>query len=527
MPARLPLLLLLACIVVGFANLIPPLKPAFIVAVVTCAGLGLFFHSLKPAAAQAMVTRVCVAAVGMPLLAWALPSVWLLYFAMLVWIPLLAGRTGNVAPVYLYTLLLLPGLDTTAAIGSIKLFDIGVHDALGLGAATALLVSTGKGRTRPALDLPVAALILMFTFVFARGTSITNTVRVAIDMGLDYGLPYYIVSRGIRSIEEAQRTQLWLACGAITLASILTYEAWTAWPIYNELYNHYSLSTLLLVKLRGGILRAGGPFVEPTSAAMILGMCIFALWLSRDFFRSKWHHVLVMGASLVGLAAPQSRGAWIGLMLAIAAALFFRRRYFTLARWSAVLAAIGVLLYTLAQNSPTLAESIGLTGNSADTSEYRRDLLSRGMEEFWKKPLSGYSMPDLLIAMDDMKQGEGIVDFVNTYLWIMLVAGAFGVFLFAGTFIYFLVRLLPLRRPIPDFPQSITVATFAFGALIMPFEMLFFTSFGGRVAFFVFGLFGFTAALVTIRERERRKRRAVRSITVPAQGDGAELVLQT
>ena len=526
MPARLPLQLLLVCMLAGFANLIPPLKPAFIVAVITCAGLALFFQCLKPAVARAMVMRVCIAAVGMPLLAWALPSVWLLYFVMLVWVPLLARRTGHVAPVYLYTLLLLPGLDTTAAVGSMKLFDIGVHDALGLGAATALFVSTGKGRPRPALDLPVIALVLMFTLIFARGTSLTNTVRVAIDIGLDYALPYYIVSRGVRSIEEAQRVLLWLACGAVTLAVILSYEAWKAWPIYNELYNHYSLSTLLLVKLRGGLLRAGGPFVEPTSAAMVLAMCIVALWLSREFFRTKWHHNLIIGVALLGLAAPQSRGAWIGLMLAIAAGLFFRRRYVTLAQCSVVLAAMGAMLFTIAQNSPTLSESIGLTGNSADTSEYRRDLLSRGMEEFWERPLSGYSMPDLLFALDDMKQGEGIVDFVNTYLWIMLTAGALGVLLFAGTFIYFLSRLFPLRRPIPDFPASVTVATFAFGALIMPFEMLFFTSFGGKVAFFVFALFGFSAALITIRERQMRTRRAKEVGAASNEGENVDLVLQ-
>lgn len=138
----------------------------------------------------------------------------------------------------------------------------------------------------------------------------------------------------------------------------------------------------------------------------------------------------------------------------------------------------------------------------------------------------GYSMPDLLFVMDDMKQGEGIVDFVNTYLWIILIAGAVGGFIFVGAFVYFLLRLLPFRRPIPGLPGSVPVATFAFGALVMPFEMLFFTSFGGRPAFFVFALFGLSAALVTIREKQTRKRRIGQAGTDTVAEDNREMALQ-
>lgn len=513
MPHRLPHLLLMILVIAVVADLYLTIKPAFIVAFVSCAGLILFFQNIQGAAARPMVLRALVATIGMPVLAWALPNVWLLYFAMLIWVPLVAARTALVAPVYLYSLLLLPGLDSTAAVGSIKLFEFGVHDALALGAAAALAVKSAKGRPRLALDFSVVALMLMLSVALARDTSITNVMRVAVNVGLDLGLPYYVVSRGIRTMEEFRAALLWLSCGAVTLSSILVYEAWKSWPIYNELYNQYALPTLLLVKSRGGLLRSGGPFVEPTSAAMVLSMCVLAVWLSRDYFRSQWRYLLVMAAVLAGLAAPQSRGAWIGLATAYVAATLFRRRYAQLAQSAVVVGTVIVLLMFAAQSSPFVSELVGLSGNSSETSDYRRLLLSRGMEEFWRSPISGYSMPRLADVLSDLRQGEGIIDFVNTYIWIMLISGAAGLGIFLGTFLFFLGRLMRLRKPVPELPGSVIAATFAFAGLVMPLEMLFFTSFGGRPAFFVFALFGFAAALLTIRDRHIRQRRSEQNVS--------------
>ena len=483
--------------------LLPTLKPAFHAITVSCAGLAIFLACLTPAAAGPIAGRALACVIGLPLLAWMMPDIWLLYAVTLVWVPLVAVQLRFVVPIYLYSLLLLPGLDEVAALGSIKLFDFGVHDALALGAAAMLFTNIAKARSRIASDVPVVAAMLLLVAALARDTTPTNFLRVAINVGLDLGLPYYIVSRGVRTLEEAREAMLWLGCGAITLSAILLYEAWKAWPIYNILYDQYGLSTQLLVKARGGVLRSGGPFVEPTSAAMVLAICVIALWLSRDFFRGAWFYAAAMTLALVGLSMPQSRGAWIGLLTAVAAVQVFRGRYARLAQGIVVLGSIGSLLFLSAQFSPYLSETLGLTGGSSETSDYRRLLLARGMEEFWHSPVFGYSMPEVTHRLSDLRQGEGIVDFVNAYIWILLISGGVGAVLFFGTFVYFLLRMIPLRRSLDGTHDSILAASFVFAALVMPLEMLFFTSFGGRPAFFVFALFGFAGALLSIRERHR------------------------
>ena len=295
---------------------------------------------------------------------------------------------------------------------------------------------------------------------------------------------------------------LWLACGGITLSAILIYETARAWPIYNQLYANYDVSTLLIVKARGGVLRSGGPFVEPTSAAMVLATCILALWLSRDYFRSRWQSMLLFAVALIGLSAPQSRGAWLGLLTAMAMVLAFRGRFAQLVRSTIVIGATGSMLILAAQFSPYLSETLGLSGGSSETSQYRRLLFDRGIEEFWHSPVWGYSMPEVTRRLSDLRQGEGIVDFVNTYIWILLISGAIGTLIFVGAFVNFLLRMLKFRRPAGDDNSGVIAASFIFAGLAMPMEMLFFTSFGGRPGFFVFVMFGFAAAFITIGERE-------------------------
>jgi hypothetical protein len=502
MPRRLPHLLLMLLAVALVANLYWSMKQAFIVVFVCCAGLGLFLYCLSPAVARALFWRALVVTVGMPLLAWALPNVWLLYLVMLIWVPLVAARAAFLTPVYLYSLLLLPDLATTVEFGAIKLFEIGVHDALALGAAIALFVTSSKGRPGLAVDIPVVAALLVLSIALSRDTSITNILRLVINIGLDLGLPYYIVSRGLRSIDEVRAALVWLGCGAITLSSILVLEAWKTWPIYNELYPQYGLTMIMLIKSRGGVMRSGGPFLEPTSVAMILTICILALWMSRDFFRARWSYWLIMATALVGLWAPQSRGAWIGLVIAMVAAMLFRRQYLGLARVAIVVALVGTTVLVVAEFSPFLSEMIGQTGNSSESAEYRKQLLKRGMEEFWHSPIIGYSMPEATLRLIDMRQGEGIVDFVNTYLWLLLISGVVGTTIFFGTFFYLMLILGKLRRPRPELPGAVPAATFVFASLAMLAEMLFFTSFGGRAAIFVFMLFGCSAALRGIRRAQ-------------------------
>jgi hypothetical protein len=494
-------LALLARLATGGYQLV---KPSFFVGTVSAVAICLFLFCLKKDVRKPIERQMLVIAVTMPVLAWSAPTLPLLFLFMCFWVPLAAGRFSLFVPVYLFSLLLLPGLDDTLFIGSLKLVEFSVHDALALGTAVAIFANPAKAKSRLDWDIVVLAVVVMISLAVARETALSHHFRALVETSLDLALPYYILSRGLRSSEDMRSSMLWLAAGGIVVASILVFEVWKAWPVYNELYRAFELPTQLLVKVRAGLIRAGGPFVEPTSVAMVLAMCTLALYLSREFFRNRRSHLLLMAVIVAGLIAPQSRGAWIGVGIAIVTADLLRGHYIPLARKLFVVGGAISCLFLAAQFSSYLSETLGLSGGSSATSDYRRLLLQRGLEEFANHPIIGHSMKELLPRIPDLVQGEGIIDFVNAYIWVMLIAGIVGLVVFVAPFVYFLINIIRFGRFRGVKKKDVEAGVFVFAILLMFMEMLFFTSFGmTRPAFYQFALFGFAAAFLRLQSRPK------------------------
>lgn len=485
----------------GYATI----KPSLFIAVVSAAAVCLFVYSLKREIRGAVQARMFTIVVAMPLLAWSLPSLGLLFLVMCLWVSLAAGRFNQIVSVYLLSLLLLPELDDTLSVGSLKLLQFNVHNGLAIGAAVAIFLNSGKAKCRLEWDVVALSVVVLLAWALARETTISHMARVQVKVMMDLGLPYYIVSRGLREGKDIRSAMLWLGAGAVTVAAILLFELAKGWPIYNGLYWVYELPTLLLVKMRAGMLRAGGPFIESTSAALVLAICILALIIGRDQFRSRTHYFIVLTVALVGLLAPQSRGAWVGLCFAIGIADLLRRRYAQLAGKALILGGVFSALLVAAQLSPFLSQQIGLSGGASDTADYRRLLLERGFEEFLQRPFSGYSIAELQWRLVDMVQGEGIIDFVNAYIWIMLISGIGGLIIFVGAFLYFLSRIAGSGRFKERGRHDVEAGVFAFAAMAMSMEMYFFTSFATRPAIFLFVLFGFAAAFIRLQQPVKRQ----------------------
>lgn len=488
----------------GYATI----KPSLFLATLSAMACAVFLYCLKKEIRQPIALRMVTIAVALPLLAWSLPALWLLFVIMCLWVPIAAGgRFELFAPVYLFSLLLLPALEVMMKIGSLDLMGFSVHNGLAVGAAAAIFLNPAKPRSRLEWDVVALSVVVLIALALVRGTSMSHHIRMLLKIVMDLGLPYYIVSRGLRDSNSLRLALVWLAAGGIILAAILGFEVLKGWPIYNQLYHIYQVPATILVKARAGMLRAGGPFVEPTSAAMLLSLCTVALYVGRDFFRTRWHYFLMMGAALAGLMMPQSRGAWIGLCVAVALCDLMRGRYFVLTAKALALGGFVSLMFLGAAFSPYLSEQLGLSGGSRDTTDYRQLLLDRGMQEFWHHPFTGASMPDLTVRLADLVQGEGIVDFVNTYLWIALISGLIGLFIFIGAFIYFLVKIATTGRFKGRRRRDVEAGVFAFATIAMFMEMFFFTSFGTLPAVFAFVLFGFAAAFIRQQQPVRRARR--------------------
>jgi hypothetical protein len=319
----------------------------------------------------------------------------------------------------------------------------------------------------------------------------------------DYALPYYLVSRSIKNIEDVRRIGLALTMVALLVSIVLLFEAYSFWPLYRGAYHHYGMEGDLGigVKVRAGLMRTGGPFLESTSMAFALALCFFAALSMRHFFRSVSHHAAVICTLIVGLLAPQSRGAWIAVALGLIMIEVYRGRYSVIATRMTLIGGVVIGLIVAASGSQRLSELAGISGDALGTVSYRSLLFERGTQEFWKSPVFGQPPAQVYRNLSDLRQGEGLVDFVNTYLYVALVSGSVGLLIFIIGMLLPVVSLLNRRSYFRRADVDLRLPAFVFAGIVVPIEMLAFTSFSGRPAILYFMFLAMAAGMVRLRPR--------------------------
>ncbi len=402
-------------------------------------------------------------------------------------VPLLFGRTKlQVGMIMAIGMIAVPSLQSNLAIGSLPLFGWTIQSSIGVGALLALLVTPGKLARGPVwADSVLLIITAVLLVVDSRGTEWTNWLRQLTSYVFGYGIPVFVMTRCAKNAEERKILLTALAAAGIILSVIVLYEARGSWPLYAPLAHHFGFETNgLVVKWRGGLMRAYGPMSEATNMAMILVICFSAAFASRRAFVSNTHYIAIVALIAIGTLAPQSRGGLIGIAIAFVISSFYRRGMGSLGQMIAA--------STLVLGAYVAASAIGSIGghlqqslnDGSGTSTYRSDLLRRGLEEFWKSPVFGDSAAHVTAHMQDMVQGEGIIDFVNTYLYFALFAGGIGLVVFCLAFIMPMARLVVIRRHLPPLSAERDVAGFSLAVLGSAAVMLAFSSYAPRPAIF-------------------------------------------
>jgi hypothetical protein len=405
-------------------------------------------------------------------------------------IPIAMARSKvKVGMIVAVGLIAIPPLDISLALGSVPLFSWSVQSSLALGGLFALLLTPGKiAATPPWADSMLVVMICIFVVVSARGTAWTNWLRLFCMYLTVYALPAYVITRSLRGAIERRMFLTALAGAGAILAVIVLYEARGNWPMYAPLVNHYDLDLPwrgIIVKWRGGLMRAYGPMYEATIMGFVLVICFSAALAARRAFASNMTYIGIVALIALGTLAPQSRGGMIGIAVAFSISSFYRRGVSSLKQVSAAgLLLVGTYIGATAissiggQISTSLAEAEG-------TTDYRSQLLTRGMQEYWKSPVFGSKYDDVAASMKDMVQGEGIIDFVNTYLYVALFAGIIGLALFCITFIMPIWRLTSIRTRLAPGSADRDVAGFCVAVLGSAAVMLAFTSYLTRPGIFL------------------------------------------
>jgi O-antigen ligase len=195
-----------------------------------------------------------------------------------------------------------------------------------------------------------------------------------------------------------------------------------------------------------------------TGHAMALGHMLvvaFGFWLYlQSRITSKRSRFGGAGILWGGLMAAYTRGAWIGGVLVYFVFVALRPRAFSKLFKATGAALVIAVLISLTPLGNRIVSVLPFFGGQVDNFNvvYRERLFDRSWQIVQESPMLGDQAA--LLKMQDLRQGQGIIDLVNTYMGILLENGFVGMTLFLSFILIALAKAWSSsRRSMQDDPD--------------------------------------------------------------------------
>lgn len=356
-------------------------------------------------------------------------------------------RHISAAPMFLLLLVAIPGFQKVIeGFGPINnLFHVSFPKLLSLAVLLPAFIALKEIKNKPAFGqfksdwFIVGAGVLQFSLQFPLDT-LTNTLRVAFYFFIEIFLPYWVMSRSVDDVEKLRKVFAAYVLGIAAISLIAVFEFGKGWLLYDSLDNSLGVYMAGSYLTRGdsGWLRASASSGHSLALGYVLIIALFLyLPLVDRSNKNNFKWWLALGAIiLAGLWASLARGAWIGAVIGGAIWIGTGPSGFKSAMKlvAVALAVFGVLLLT--PYADKVIDVIPFVGSSdQSTFDYRKQLLEVSTYVILQNPWFGSYDYMSHPAMQQLIQGQGIIDLVNTYVAIALSGGFVGLGLFAGAFL--------------------------------------------------------------------------------------------
>lgn len=304
-------------------------------------------------------------------------------------------------------------------------------------------------RTGP--DKALLAYLLLSVVLNLREDSLTNSIRQDFYLFLDVFLPYFVVSRSLTNLQSFRDALLSLVIAIMVLAMLAMFEFAKGWVLYANLTTLYDVTDGLSAYLgRDGMLRA----LVTTGQPIVLG---YLMVIGIGFYLFIQHSITKISTRRLGLAlliggliAPLSRGPWVGcaimLVVFIVTGKYAARRLIGLG--AAALCALA--LVSVLPGGERIINLLPFIGSTeVENVTYRERLISNSIIVIQRNPLFGSIDYLQTPELESMRQGQGIIDIVNSYIAVALKTGLIGLGLFASFFAMTLWGIYRAMRSIP------------------------------------------------------------------------------
>jgi len=290
-------------------------------------------------------------------------------------------------------------------------------------------------------DIFVLAYILTNGILGFRDNTITNAIRELFMLYIDIYIPYFVISRYVVNSLELQKILSIFVFSICVLSVVSLLETSKSWHIYNEFSKHLQTSNNTpLYLIRSGMLRASTVFYTPIALGLVATIAFGAsLYLVRHIkdYQSRLFILIVI---FMGLVTSLSRGPWMGFVILILAHSYIHKTLLKDTFKYFIILVILIPFLSLTSYWNTFVSLLPIIGNvEIENITYRQQLLENALLVLQKYPIFGSPKFIDEPEMQQMVQGQGIVDIVNSYIRIMLTTGIVGLILFVSIFISILI----------------------------------------------------------------------------------------
>jgi O-antigen ligase len=299
-------------------------------------------------------------------------------------------------------------------------------------------------------DRLVLGYLVLYFILQLSVDSFTNTLRGGFYSFIDVVLPYYVVSRSLDDLKKFREAAAAFVLAAMLLSALAVFEHAWHWLLYASLPDVLGVQSVLGGYLeRNDDLRAQVTAGQPIPLGYVIAVALGLYGFLRRSVPNATSWWLGYFLLLAGLLAPISRGPWVGYAMIVVVFLLTSRgalgNFLKLAALSLV--AVPLLLVTPAGEQ--LIDYLPFVGSVDEGNiTYRQLLLKVSMEIIKENPLFGSY--DFLLYLEELRQGQGIIDIVNTYLGVVLPTGLVGLTLFVSFFLSIAAGLYRALRRCED-----------------------------------------------------------------------------
>ncbi len=377
-------------------------------------------------------------------LAWFLPSsIWIYVFLMVVALTAVRKKESYLVGTYVFLLFAAPNsLAPIPGFGLIDhFFEINHYRLLALTLLLPYAISLLQNRNstkfgKSPVDWMVIGYLVLTWLLNLQGASFTNGMRMAFYQMIDGLLPYYVISRGLRQIEDVRALFAALLLGALLLSALAIFEVARDWRLYSASIRDLGIHHEDSYKMRGPFLRPGAAVLDSIVLGTVIVLAMGALIYLKDLVSNRFYVVLAWILLSSGLLASLSRAPWLAAILLF---LMFniqqRKAVRSLGKLAFVIAFV-FIVFSMFPAGKVIIDLIPYVGGAEQGSiDYRANWFAAAQplieRNFWFGDIRAMAAPELEV----MRNGEGIIDLVNTFLSVLLHYGAIGLFFFVGMFL--------------------------------------------------------------------------------------------